>query len=424
MSSGGGGRQPTQVNIVRMRADAIQPDLLLAQERSQASSDALERRLASIVEAYDRQGNHRSGTDVDRMSAEWLVAHAGGLGVEAVLEPFALDRIDPQSCFLRVADRCIGGVPLFDAALTGGDGVHGRLGALGSDAEIGLAETEPFTLMEPQRELGGAVAAARRSRHKAVVLLTRGSRPGLFLLNALWFMKPCGPPMLQVSSAESQWLKEQAAARAHVTLVTAVRRTATQAFNVTATIAGSDPGLAPLVIMTPRSGWWQCASERGGGLACWLEAMHVLARGKPARDCLFLACSGHELGFLGLDAYLDTRPGLTRRACQWIHFGANIGSPRQPNLVLASDDAIEQWAVGLMATEGLTARATPYRGQVPRGEAGALHRGGGRYVALVCGTEVFHHAADRWPDAVDVALLARYARAFANGALQLAGRTM
>jgi hypothetical protein len=61
-------------------------------------------------------------------------------------------------------------------------------------------------------------------------------------------------------------------------------------------------------------------------------------------------------------------------------------------------------------------------GSVPRGEAGTLHRDGAPYVAIVCGTEVFHHAADRWPDAVDVALLGRYARAFANGALQLASR--
>ena len=405
-----------------MTAGAARTDVLWRHESSRGSLDALEQRLASVVEAYDGQGNHRSGTDVDHMSAEWLVGCAKRLGVEAALEPFALDRLDPQSCFLRVADRCIGGVPLFDAAFTGSEGVRGRLGALGSDAEIAVAETEPFTLMEPQREQSDAVAAARRSRHKAVVLLTRGSRPGLFLLNALSFMKPCGPPMLQVSSIESQWLKEQAAARAPATLVAAVRRTVTHAFNVTATIAGSDPGLPPLVIMTPRSGWWQCASERGGGLACWLEAMRVLARATPARDCLFLACSAHELGFLGIDAYLDTRPALIRRASHWIHFGANIGSPRQDNLVHASDDTVERWVVGLMENEGLTVSATAGSGVIPRGEAGAVHRGGGRYVALVCGTEVFHHAADRWPDAVDVALLARYARAFADGALQLAER--
>ena len=67
-------------------------------------------------------------------------------------------------------------------------------------------------------------------------------------------------------------------------------------------------------------------------------------------------------------------------------------------------------------------RARGRRDSVPRGEAGAVHRGGGRYVAVVCGTQVFHYPADRWPEAVDVASLGRYARAFASGALQLAGR--
>ena len=140
--------------------------------------NALEQRLAIWVEAYDRQGIHRSATDIDQESAEWLVDCARHLGVRATLEPFALDRVDPQPSFLQVADRRIEGVPLFDAAFTAGDGVHGRLGPLGSDAEIAVAETEPFTLMEPQKELHNSVMAARSGRHKAVVLLTRGTRPG------------------------------------------------------------------------------------------------------------------------------------------------------------------------------------------------------------------------------------------------------
>jgi hypothetical protein len=35
----------------------------------------------------------------------------------------------------------------------------------------------------------------------------------------------------------------------------------------------------------------------------------------------------------------------------------------------------------------------------------------------------FHNVADRWPEAIDIALLARYARALANGALELARET-
>src|SRR4029453_19030310 len=141
----------------------------------------------------------------------------------------------------------------------------------------------------------------------------------------------------------SEWLKEQAAARAEATVVAVATQTATQAFNVSAKIAGSDPDLPPLVIMTPRSGWWRCASERGGGLACWIETMRVLARARPARDCHFVACSGHELGFLGIEAYLEHRPDLVTRAYQWIHFGANIGSPRQANIFHPSDDRESHW---------------------------------------------------------------------------------
>ena len=55
-----------------------------------------------------------------------------------------------------------------------------------------------------------------------------------------------------------------------------------------------------------------------------------------------------------------------------------------------------------------------------RSEVGAVQQGGGRFVTLACDSDVYHNVADRWPEAVDVALLARYASAFANGALQLA----
>lgn len=48
--------------------------------------------------------------------------------------------------------------------------------------------------------------------------------------------------MLQVSSAEATSLHEQAAARAEATLVAHVDRSIAQAFNVTAKIAGTNPG--------------------------------------------------------------------------------------------------------------------------------------------------------------------------------------
>jgi hypothetical protein len=100
----------------------------------------------------------------------------------------------------------------------------------------------------------------------------------------------------KLNSSESEWLRELAAARAEATLVAQVKRTAAQALNVTAKIAGSNLALAPLVFMAPRSAWWQSATEQGSRLACWLEAIGVLAAGKPARDCLFIALRTLALG--------------------------------------------------------------------------------------------------------------------------------
>jgi hypothetical protein len=253
-----------------------------------------------------------------------------------------------------------------------------------------------------------------------VIIITRGSRPGLFLLNAPSFKAPFGPPALQISSADGEWLKARAQERSKIQLVAQVGRTATQANNVTARIAGNNPGLAALVITTPRSGWWNCASERGGGLACWLELIRTLSAAAPVRDCLFAAFSGHEIGFLGIDAYLASRHDLTKGAHAWIHLGANIGAPQQPNQLHISDASLGGWIAAALQKEALSIDHQAELGSIPRGEAGAIHRGGARYVALVCGTDVFHNTADRWPDAVDVSMVARYARSFMTGTQELA----
>jgi hypothetical protein len=161
-------------------------------------------------------------------------------------------------------------------------------------------------------------------------------------------------------------------------------------------------------------------SEQGSRLACWLEAIRVVSAGKPARDCFFVALSGHELDLLGMDAYTKRRPDLIKRAHAWIFFGSDVGAPRQPNLIHASDDALDQWTVAAMEKEGLTVNGKASRDSVARGEAGIIQQGGGRFVTVACGSEVYHSVADRWPEAVDVAALARYAKAFASGVLELA----
>lgn len=381
-----------------------------------ATSDTATERAATWIKQYDAQGIHRTGTTGDRQSANWLSAEVKTIGARLQSESFTFDRIDPLDCYVELGEKRIAGLPLFDATFTDATGNSGKLGAFGSDAEIGLLELPPNAEYTPNYE-----QMRRASRHHSLIVLTKGARPGLCLINGAWFKTPFGAPTLQVSSEHGEWLKQQAQTGATAKVVAQAKRIRTQAFNVVATIRGTNPKLAPLVVMTPRSGWWHSTSERGGGLVCWLETMRALIAAKPARPAIFVASSGHELGHLGLETFIEHRPQLVKQAHTWIHFGANIGAVGATNRIQAADDELESLAVAALTQTQIAINDKARRGAVPFGEAGNIHRGGGRYLSLLCpGSPLFHHPEDRWPHAVDVAVVARYAEAFASVAVKLA----
>ena len=353
---------------------------------------------------------------MDRTSAEWLAGEIRQIGLAPTLEDFPLSRVDPVSASLVVNGRTIEGLPLFDGGFTGAAGISGRLGALNSDAPIGLCESPP------NAQDAGALGDARRSnRHRAIVVVTRGARPGFCPSNADSFPRAFGPPVLQVESEEAAFLADCARQGATALLTAHAERTPAQAFNVVTAVAGTSQSLAPLAVMTPRSGWWSCASERGGGLACWLEIMRAMRDARPARDVLFVASSGHELGHIGLDDFIARREGLVADARAWIHLGANIGAAQGPgNHLQASDDEMESLLADAMTQAGLAIDHRLPRGAVPRGEAFNVHRGGGRFISIIGSNDLFHNTHDRGADTIDLDVIERFAGAFAAVATKLA----
>ncbi len=388
------------------------------------SPQTLEERLAAVIASYDAQGDHRTGTLVDSTSAEWLARQVNDAGATAELEDFPLRRVNPKACYLLLEGRRIDALPMFDHAFTGPDGIEGSFGPLGSDADICLATDvmlRPGPAKDPTKtDTTEFIEQAQAHGHKAAVVVSSGARPGLSLLNAPAFRSPSGIPVLQLSTTESDWLRERVRAGLQAKLVAQVTLTETQAFNVTARIAGSDPTLAPLIVTTPRSGWWHCANERGGGLGCWLATMRTLAAAHPERDCHFAAFSGHELGLLGGESYVAGQPKVVRRLYRWIHFGANLGAPGRPLLVQSSDDGLRRWAEEILAQHDV--ELVPHAGPAgrPRGEASLPHRMGIPFIAPISESDVFHNPSDRWPDAVDISAVTKVAQAFSYIALQSA----
>lgn len=377
----------------------------------------VQQRIARVIHAYAEQGFHRTGSDVDRISGDWLAAEVRAVGLTPSREDFSLSRVDPLSASLAIGERRIEGLPLFDGAFTDGTGIVGPLGDLGSSAVIGLTEIAPNAA-----EAGALGEARREGGHRAIAVVTRGTRPGFCPSNADSFLRPFGPPVLQVASTEAAFLADCARRGANVVLTAQVARRDAQAFNVVATISGTERSAAPLVVMTPRSGWWWCASERGGGIACWLEVMRALRDATPARDVVFVASSGHELAHLGIDSFIARRGGIVPGAKAWMHLGANIGAAQGPgNNLQASDDAMEALMADAMAQAGLAVDRRHPRGSTPRGEAENVHRGGGRYVSIIGNNDIFHSTDDRGPEVVDLNAIARFAGAFVVVAKALAG---
>jgi hypothetical protein len=375
--------------------------------------DDLERRAADAIRAYAGEGHHRTATRVDRASAQALQARARATGAVPSLQPFDLTRVDTAAAFVRIQERRIDGLPMFDGAFTDAGGVSGRIGPIGGDQPIG------WTRVAPNGE-----AALRRmregSRHAAIVAVTLGGKPGLCPVNAAWFAEPFGPPVLQVSSAYLDAVQSAAAAGLDVRVTAHATRTAARAVNVVAEVRGADPALPPVCVMTPRSGWHANASERGGGLVCWLEAMRAVVAAKGLlRTVRFIASSGHELGHLGLHDYLHRNPTLGHDAYAWVHYGANIGTSTGDVGMTPSDDRLRDAALRALAPHGLEKIRQAQAAQVG-GEAATIRETGGRFVSFIGANAWFHNPGDLWPDAVDIQAVARFARATADLTLQLA----
>jgi hypothetical protein len=366
-------------------------------------------RAAKWLEAWDAQGIHRTGTTGDADGAQWLALEAHEIGIDPVFEVFAFERLDPVSALLEIGGERIEAVPLFDAPPTAEAGVTGRLGPVGSAAEIGVAELSPRDVYS-----GEAKRVRRAGAHRALVVVCAGEVQGLGLLNAEKFRAPFGPPALHVSSGERDRVLAAAARGDAGRLVSHSQRVKGRGCNTVLTVPGPQGrGAPPFVVMTPRSSWWQSTAERGGGIVCWLETLRALVAEPPAFDVVMTANTGHELNHLGLDDFVARRPAWEQRAT-WVHYGANLGAAGGMLSVMSASDDLRELAQHQLAEAGHPPDTIAPKSAVPSGETRDIHKAGGRYLTLVGTNKLFHLPQDRWPHAINVGAVARIAAAAAR----------
>ena len=403
-------------------------------------------RIAADIAGWDAIGDHRTGTAGDRQTSDWLTACVRDAGMEPHRDDFGLSRWVLERCAVDIDGAVVDGVPLFDGGTTDSEGIVGELGPLAPlDASPLAAPRSAPAQAAPgdrrQRRLrgesdslpgeghgdamigvgafgnaagtaNGALAAARRSGdYGAIVAVSKMDTrvTGLALANADRFNDPFGPPVVQVATEHETWLDAALARRATAHLTAYMTRETATGSNVFCRVPGRDPSLAPLTVVTPKSAWWVCTAERGGGIAVWLALLRHFAANEPARDILFIATSGHELGHLGLDHFLATR-AAGDSGC-WIHLGANFAAVDSRIRLQASDAQLMESAGDKLSAHGVRVATTTPLGERPGGEARNIHDRGERFASLLGSNRWFHHPDDRWPATVDLDGTERVARA-------------
>ncbi len=384
-----------------------------------AANATLSTRVAEDIRGWEIPELHRTGTPGDLRTAEWLAGLVSEAGLSAQLHRFDLRRWALRRCEIRAGDRVATGVPLFDGGTTGPDGVRARLAALPSEpTNIGLGALGPDA-----GDGNPFVAHARAANaHPALVTVAKlnARLPGLALQNADRFNAPSGPPVLQVATEYEPWLRSLAEAPAPVQVTVDVAFEAAHGVNVETGVAGLQPALPPVVVMTPKSSWWQSTAERGGGIAVWLALLRHFAANQPRRNVVFVATSGHELGHLGLAHFLEQNAALATDAHAWMHLGANFASRDSRARLQASDAQLQALAAEAMAAAGAPPADVAPLGKRPGGEARNIYDLGGRYVSYLGTNHWFHHPEDVLPETVDMDKASRLAAAAITIASRLA----
>jgi hypothetical protein len=357
-------------------------------------------RLLALIRQYAGFGEHRTGGAADEATSAWLRARLGEAGFATAIEPFDFPRRTEGESFVSVDGATVRGTPLYDAGTTGPQGIEGRL-ARAADLKPG----DIALLDSPEPQAVDALLDAGRCT--GVILVTADPEGDAVLRNAERMGSPWRTPALQVARRDATPLD----AGRPVRLVIDHAIVAGKASNVLADLP-APRGDGQVVLMTPKSGWYACAAERGGGIALTLGLAMLAAKMKDRRRHLrVLFTSGHELGHRGLLSYLAADPARRETPGFWLQLGASIGARNAAQMrVFTRDPELREWFARELERHGIAGVSLADADLRPHGESREVFD---RPFLSMAGRHPWFHSRNDEPDrAVDAHSLARYGAAF------------
>lgn len=386
--------------------------------------------IAADLEKYIGFGSKQAGGAGDNGCGEWLASELAGLGFRVERQDVAVPYFEPERAELVYGAAKAAVWPQPIVRQTGPDGVTGPLVRIDANRQadgplagaIALVEL-PFgrwstALAKPIRE---PIAAAFASGASAVVVITNGPTGKVIALNADG-REPMFPgPVALLAPEDAKPFLAAAMRKDAATLVVTGKAGGRPAFNF---IARIDRGRKKwLVVSTPRSGWYGCAGERGGGVAAWLHIARWASKAVTDHDLAFVCNTGHEYENLGAAEALKATAPPPKDTRFWLHLGANVASRDWHDLTsqpLPSVDTQRFLSVspGLLPLsrrifEGHAGLEAPYSTEtITAGELNEIVAAGYTNVAGVFGLHRHHHVASDDARCVSAPRVAATAAAF------------
>ncbi len=285
--------------------------------------------LQRTLERYAGFGSKASGGKGDEACGAWLEGELGRIGFTCRRQAFDIPFLDSRLATLAGGEARTSVHPQAIVVPTGAQGLTAPLklasqpGDLaGAIALVVLPYRRWVALAEPL--VAAPLADAITRGAAAVVLVTTGPTSEAIALNVSTKRAPVGKPVAILAPKNAQPFLAAAARGATATLILDGDAGQRPAYNLIAKI--DRKAAKTLVVSTPRSGWFDCAAERGSGLAVWLWLATWLAKTEASVNLEFVATSGHEYEYIGGEHYLAQAAPKPEATRLWVHIGASAAA--------------------------------------------------------------------------------------------------
>jgi hypothetical protein len=368
-------------------------------------------KLYEDVITYYNLGEHRTATDVDLRTSQWLAGELRAAGLQATFQTFGLRQFFLRQSRLSVGNKPIRCFPLWYPRATGSSPVNAPLVVHDKSARLQSLQGKiavvkfPFAAGPAITEGSGHAAiiqAAAKAGALAVVAITEGATKEIIALNSPAGAEPWPIPVVLAGERDEAALTSAAASGERASLLLDGNDDHdARARNV---IARLDRGKDLIVVSTPQSGWFRCAAERGPGIALFLGLARWASRRPSGSSFLFVSTSGHELGGLGMRAFQKELAPPPNRVLCWLHLGAGIAAysweesatgwkrlqePDPGRYLMTSPDLVPLLTTTFAGLPGLT----PATGRAV-GEFEFMIKAGYRTFGIAAGHRFHHTPAD------------------------------